>query len=279
MSASAEPAVELAVGVVLYQNTHEQLRRLVASLETCRAEPGTPPFAVRFLDNSPDGGSARLLETLGVTDGVERAGRNLGFGAGHNALMRKAFEAPGCTAYVCVNPDAVLHPACLRELAAELERLPRPGLVEALQFPDEHPKVYDPATHRTAWCSGCVLLISRQLFEAEAGFDENLFLYCEDVDLSWRARAAGFDVAVAPRALAHHYVHDRPPGDRSAQEMRRAGAYLADKWGGHEFGARCRAEYRELTGQDPVIEPVTPRGDAEGIADFAHLLSFSEVRW
>jgi GT2 family glycosyltransferase len=36
--------------------------------------------------------------------------------------------------------------------------------------------------------------------------DEALRSYCEDVDLNWRARLAGYQVVYAPRAIVYHHV-------------------------------------------------------------------------
>jgi GT2 family glycosyltransferase len=273
------PISQLAVGVVLYENSRAQLERLLASLSSCRAEPGSPSFDVLWLDNSPTPDNVALAASLGVHE-VARAGSNLGFGAGHNAMMRKAFSDPRVGAYVCVNPDGALHPACLAELVAEAARWARPGLVEALQFPDEHPKHYDPATHATDWCSGCVLLVTRALYERIGGYDENIFLYCEDVDLSWRARAAGFDIALAPRALVHHFVGDREPGGNATREMLRAGVYLGEKWGGHDFARVCRREYSLLTGKAPQTARAEPMPrEAQKVAHFKDMFHFTKVRW
>lgn len=37
-------------------------------------------------------------------------------------------------------------------------------------------------------------------------FDESFFMYCEDVDLNWRARLAGFETAFAPDAIIYHHL-------------------------------------------------------------------------
>jgi GT2 family glycosyltransferase len=37
-------------------------------------------------------------------------------------------------------------------------------------------------------------------------YDESFFMYCEDVDLNWRARLAGFDTAFAPDAIVYHHL-------------------------------------------------------------------------
>jgi GT2 family glycosyltransferase len=37
-------------------------------------------------------------------------------------------------------------------------------------------------------------------------FDEDLQFNCEDVDLNWRARLAGFECVFAPRAIVYHML-------------------------------------------------------------------------
>jgi N-acetylglucosaminyl-diphospho-decaprenol L-rhamnosyltransferase len=270
---------ELRLGVVLYQNTKEQLARLVRSLGLCRESKRSPTFRVAWVDHSEAQGLGQTLAELGEHDYRLGAG-NAGFGAGHNRLMREAFAEPTVGAYVCVNPDAVLHPDCLAELADEWRRQGRPGLVEARQFPDEHPKIYDALSHRTPWCAGCVLLITRPLFEAIGGFDEAIFLYCEDVDLSWRARGAGFGTYLAPRALVHHYADGRVPEKDPRAQMLASGAYLGRKYGDRQFQARCEREYRALRGGAIVVpEPAAVDEGAVALSDFSHGFSFTEARW
>lgn len=54
-----------------------------------------------------------------------------------------------------------------------------------------------------AWCGGAVLL--RASYLAEVGlFDERLFLYYEDTDLSWRGRLAGWGYRYVPEAVVRH---------------------------------------------------------------------------
>jgi GT2 family glycosyltransferase len=215
----------LHIGVVLYRNEPAQIALLVRSIEGAQRSAGAPAARVSFIDNSPDEALRARLEGRDY----RKAEANLGFGAAHNRLLREAFADPSTAGYLCVNPDAVLHPGCLAELWAEAQARPRWGLIEARQFPDEHAKVYDPGTHETPWCSGCCLLISRALYERIGGFDEQFFLYAEDVDLSWRARAAGFHIGIAPRALVHHYVGDRPAGHASRKRIDESRALLEAK--------------------------------------------------
>jgi GT2 family glycosyltransferase len=56
-----------------------------------------------------------------------------------------------------------------------------------------------------AWCGGAVLLTAPYL--ADVGlFDEQLFLYYEDVDLAWRGRERGWAYRYVPDSVVRH-VH------------------------------------------------------------------------
>jgi GT2 family glycosyltransferase len=48
------------------------------------------------------------------------------------------------------------------------------------------------------------MLVRREVFEELGGFDSNLSLFRDDVDLGWRARVAGHSVIVATDSVAYH---------------------------------------------------------------------------
>lgn len=52
------------------------------------------------------------------------------------------------------------------------------------------------------WLDGSVLLLRLAAAESVGGFDERFFLYCEDVDICWRLRAAGWRVVQDRDSLA-----------------------------------------------------------------------------
>jgi GT2 family glycosyltransferase len=62
---------------------------------------------------------------------------------------------------------------------------------------------YEEPADVFAWCGGAVLLRRRYLDDVGC-FDERLFLYYEDTDLSWRGRARGWRYVYEPRALVRH---------------------------------------------------------------------------
>lgn len=54
------------------------------------------------------------------------------------------------------------------------------------------------------WVSGSCFLIRRDAWDMLGGFDPAYFMYMEDVDLCWRARAAGLEVGYDPGAEVIH---------------------------------------------------------------------------
>jgi GT2 family glycosyltransferase len=68
---------------------------------------------------------------------------------------------------------------------------------------------------RVPWLTGCCLLLRRDCYEQLGGFDEDFFLYYEDVDLCRRAAAQGWSVWYEPDlTITHHrplHVRTVPP--------------------------------------------------------------------
>ena len=54
------------------------------------------------------------------------------------------------------------------------------------------------------WVSGACLMIKREVIEAIGLLDESFWLYTEETDWCYRARAAGWDVLLAPQAQVYH---------------------------------------------------------------------------
>jgi N-acetylglucosaminyl-diphospho-decaprenol L-rhamnosyltransferase len=56
-----------------------------------------------------------------------------------------------------------------------------------------------------AWC-GAAVLLKRAYLDDVGFFDERLFLYYEDLELSWRGREHGWKYRYVPTSVVHH-VH------------------------------------------------------------------------
>ncbi len=56
-----------------------------------------------------------------------------------------------------------------------------------------------------AWVSGAAMFVKRDIFQKLGGFDENFFMYFEDIDLCKRARLAGYKVLYFPDFQIKHF--------------------------------------------------------------------------
>lgn len=129
---------------------------------------------------------------------------NTGFGGGHNRLAQGIDDGW----LLIINPDIVVAPSFFHHMMDKALSSNTVGIVEARQTPIEHPKDYDPETGQTSWASGACMLIQAALFARLEGFDTDTFyMYCEDVDLSWRMRQQGYAVLYQPAAPAFHPKH------------------------------------------------------------------------
>lgn len=63
----------------------------------------------------------------------------------------------------------------------------------------------DPTQTRLFYADGAAIFISRDDFNRIHGFDDDLFIFQEDIDLSWRARTVGIDVQRCLDAKLYHY--------------------------------------------------------------------------
>ncbi len=54
------------------------------------------------------------------------------------------------------------------------------------------------------WVAGACLMISRNVYEQIGGFDKNIFMYMEDMEISYRAKKNGFDTYFFPDILVMH---------------------------------------------------------------------------
>ncbi|MFA4817781.1 MAG: glycosyltransferase family 2 protein [Parcubacteria group bacterium] len=55
------------------------------------------------------------------------------------------------------------------------------------------------------WVSGAALFVKKEIFEKVEGFDEDFFMYFEDIDLCRRARQLGYKVLYFPKFTIKHF--------------------------------------------------------------------------
>lgn len=167
--------------------------RLVLHIGDASKKPLLSPEAVTFWSTELGKFDIECIYTF--------FGANLGPSKGHNTLWKKA---PVGTKLLIINPDTVFPPHLISRLSAFADKRSDFGIVEARQIPLEHPKDFDPQTFQTSWSVTCCCLFNVEAFKAVDGFDEAFFMYCDDVDISWRIRARGYEVYYCIDTFVYH---------------------------------------------------------------------------
>jgi len=159
---------------------------------------------------------------------------NPGYGAAANAGVRRT-SAP---TVLIANADLVVRPGTVAALASALAADPCLAVVgpridrpDGTRYPSARafPSLLDALGHGFAgllttdnpwsrrylrsdqeapgpsdWVSGACFAARREALDSVGGFDEGYFMFMEDVDLCWRLRRAGWDVAYEPAGVVTH---------------------------------------------------------------------------
>ena len=135
----------------------------------------------------------------------------------------------------------------------------------------------DPECYAIPWSSGACIAIPRQIYEALGGFDERLEPWGADVDFSWRAKAAGFDLLACPDALFELSFTDEekpvPPAFLSSAVL------LARKWGLAGLEAELAGRIERAGERLPEVAMEMLPGRARAAADLRGGPFFGDPLW
>jgi GT2 family glycosyltransferase len=228
-----------AVSIVVVAFRQEEA--LAESLDSCIAAAAALPAKAELIvvDNG------RLTERVvgrWPTALVLSPGRNLGFAGAVNLALARARGRW----IALVNDDARIERDALARMLERGEGDPRTGAVAAqVRFAADPYRVNSAgievdsigvASERLAGrpvgeaaepcevfgASGAVALLRRQMLDDLGGMAACFFAYLEDVDLAWRARAAGWKAVYEPGAIAYHRA-SASTGEGAALKYRLAG--------------------------------------------------------
>ncbi|MFV0413175.1 MAG: glycosyltransferase family 2 protein [Oscillospiraceae bacterium] len=222
--------------VIVTYNSARWLPGCVAAL--AKANYPLEELNLIFADNASQDNTLAVLQTLQgqypAFGGFQvlPQGKNGGFSAGCNAGAR-AGEAP---LLFFLNADTEVEQQVFIELDKGVAAHPEAGGFECRQLPFETGHHINPVTLETTWASGAALVVRRTAFHAVGGFDEHLFLYCEDVDLSWRLRAAGYTLLYMPHAEVTHFSYEKEGQGAAAKLGEYAGGFYGNLLLRYKFG-------------------------------------------
>lgn len=168
-------------------------------------------ISIHFVDsNSTDDTVQQLkicsqtLMDVGAKVNIIQSPSNKGFGACNNLGMQ-AGQSEFC---LITNIDLTFEVNALIHIVSNAcADVPNIAAWELRQKPYEHPKFYDPVTGITDWNSHACVLIRRSAFENVGGYDETIFMYGEDVELSYKFRHKGYLLRYNPMAVVYHHTY------------------------------------------------------------------------
>ncbi len=240
--------------LVVNHNGREHLHHCLSQLDTQR----TTFDEIVVVDNASTDGSPGMVREDFENCRLLALDDNLGFGAANNL----AAAAAAGDYLLLLNSDAWLSEHSLPRLTDALDAdahlalaapqlrypdgrrqfawAPETGVFgEALQmvrnrFEDrawvhQQPPLWLQPLIGPGWFSGACVLVRRTAFEEIGGFDENIFMYFEDVDLCRRLRQAGWTLRSVDNAEAYHVKGGSRPSARGELEYRRAQLYYYRK--------------------------------------------------
>jgi GT2 family glycosyltransferase len=211
--------------------TYNGLALLTACLDALRRQTFRD-FAILVVDDGSTDGTAEALAREYPEVRVLRRARNAGLAAACNA----GIAATGGELVCLLNNDTEAEPGWLAALVAALDAAPGAGSAASKMLLFDRRDTlhsagdgfaitgvpvnrgvwrrdtgqYDDATEIFGPCAGAALYRRAALDAVADGtgtpFDEDLFMYCEDVDLNWRLQLAGRRAVFAPDARIYHHL-------------------------------------------------------------------------
>jgi GT2 family glycosyltransferase len=197
-------------------------------LEPCLSSLGNQSFKnfeIILVDNHSADGSARYIREHFPSVTLIETGKNLGFAGGANAGIR----ASRGEYILTLNNDTIADPKFIENLVGPMASDPRIGMCASkMLFPDgrinstgicisrsgaawdrgifeRDSGQYDAESEVFGPCAGAALY-RRSMLDETGIFDEDFFIFMEDVDLAFRARTAGWECWYIPTALVTHLM-------------------------------------------------------------------------
>lgn len=202
--------------IIVNYNGQRFLERLCKSIELQTFRD----FEIIFVDNGSKDNSLRFIREK-FPDVITIQSENKGYGTSCNI----GFNSAKGEYLIFLNEDMYLPKNFFEKMLEFRRKLQNQNIIGAISCKmvdfDADPEDFNP-THGAKMdifgfpiknkrandifiVSGSPLFISRNLFNRVKGFNENIFLYGEDVDLSWRLKIFGYNNYVCHTTHIFHF--------------------------------------------------------------------------
>jgi GT2 family glycosyltransferase len=227
--------MDLSIIIVNY-NVKEFIQNLLHSVfkSGCNLK-----YEIIIIDNASDDGSAEFINEKFLDVNLIVNNKNIGFGKANNIGL----SAAKGKYILLINPDTLIREDTLEKMISFFEKNPDAGLAGckilnpdgSLQlacrrsfpgpwtsfckvtglsslFPNSRlfarynlTYLDENQIHEVDAISGSFMMMKREVYEKVGGFDEQFFMYGEDLDICYRIQKAGWKVYYTPDTQIIHY--------------------------------------------------------------------------
>lgn len=229
--------MKLSASIVLYQTDLTPLKKVIDSYFACKSEA----LQLFLVDNSPTD-VLKSVVTMYPDKEIYYIfnNENMGYGKAHNIAIKKSMEQ-GLSYHIVLNPDIVIQEGALEKLTFYMNEHPEVGnIMPKIIYPNGQlqylckllPSPIDLIFRRfipfKKWrdkinqkyelhsfrydkkinipnLSGCFMFLRTEALEKVGLFDENIFMYLEDIDLNRRIHRAYKTIFFPEAVVVHEY--------------------------------------------------------------------------
>ena len=180
-------------------------------------------YPVIIIENSSSKNFKKQIENKFINVKCILAGENLGFGKANNIGLRLAK-----TKYVfLLNPDTVLHKDTLQVLTSNAERIKNFALLAPIitnshelnyGFFNKKKNIKSLDVFEVDYIKGFAMFFNKNKFSHRDFFDENIFLYLEEIDLCKRLNFINEKIYLISKAKIKH-LGGKSHGEKFNLEM------------------------------------------------------------
>ena len=254
--------MKLSASIVLYNTKIDELKRVIDSYFTYPGEK-----QLFLVDNSPSDSLKEIVKIYPNNDIYYIFNNeNMGYGKAHNIAIKKSIEQ-NLPYHIILNPDIIIEKDALEKLANYMELHPEVGnIMPKIIYPDGElqylckllPSPIDLIFRRfipiKKWkdainrkyelhsfgydkimnipnLSGCFMFLRTEALKKVGLFDENIFMYLEDIDLNRRIFSKYKTIYYPDATVIHEHQKESYKNKKLLKVHIQSAIYYFNKYG------------------------------------------------
>ena len=254
--------MKLSASIVLYNTKIDELKRVIDSYFAYTGEK-----QLFLVDNSPTDSLKEIVKIYPNNDIYYIFNNeNMGYGKAHNIAIKKSIEQ-GLSYHIILNPDIIIEKGSLEKLTEYMEQHPEVGnIMPKIIYPNGElqylckllPSPIDLIFRRfipiKKWkdaineryelhsfgydkiknipnLSGCFMFLRTEALKKVGLFDENIFMYLEDIDLNRRIFSKYKTIYYPDATVIHEHQKESYKNKKLLKVHIQSAIYYFNKYG------------------------------------------------